>query len=133
MHRIWFLIITALVEVGTGLSLLLQPSIPVLLLLGVSLAAPEPVVIARVAGAALLALGVASFLVRNDQPGSTQWGVLIALLVYNIAVATLLAHAGIAFKFAGVALWPAVALHALLAVWCATCLYANPRAPIGDR
>src|SRR5713226_9530622 len=94
MHRAWLLIVTALVEVGTGLLLLFLPSIPFALLLEVSSAAPEAVVIARVFGAALLAIGVTSFLARNDPHGPAQLGVLTGVLIYDAAAAILLAYAG---------------------------------------
>ena len=125
MHRTWFLIVTALVEVGTGLSLLFLPSIPLALLLGVSGAAPATAVIARVAGAALLAIGVASFLARSDQHSPAQLGLLTGVLIYDAAAAVLLAYAGAVLKMAGIALWPAVALHTALAAWCVACFWGN--------
>src|SRR4051812_42915981 len=94
MHRKWLLIVTAYVEVGTGLFLLVLPSIPLALLLGVSQAAPEATFIARVAGAALLAIGVASYLARSDQHGPAQLGVLTGVLIYDVAAVSLLAYAG---------------------------------------
>jgi hypothetical protein len=122
MHRRWLLIVTALVEVATGLLLLFLPSIPLALLLDVSSAAPEAVFIARVFGAALLAIGVASYLARSDQQGAAQLGVLTGVLIYDAAAAILLAYAGLVLKMVGIALWPAVGLHAALAVWCLACL-----------
>jgi hypothetical protein len=49
-----------------------------------------------------------------------------AMLLYNIATVTVLAFAGIGFGLHGVALWPAVVLHAVMAVWCVTCLRRSP-------
>jgi hypothetical protein len=125
MHRTWLLTVTALVEVGTGLFLLFLPSLPLALLLGVSLAAPEAVFIARVAGAALLALGVACSLARSDRHGPAQRGVLTGVLTYDVAAAALLAYAGLVLNMAGIALWPAVVLHTALAVWCLACLWVR--------
>jgi hypothetical protein len=85
------------------------------LLIGVGQPAPEAVFVGRVAGAALLALGVASWLERREPaPG----GLIAGLLVYNATVAGLLVYAGLGLDMAGVALWPAVALHAAMAAWC---------------
>lgn len=39
------------------------------------------------------------------------------MLFYNLAAAALLAYAGIQLSMAGAGLWPAVLLHAALAVW----------------
>jgi len=114
--------ITALVEAATGLALLLSPSLPVLLLLGASLDAPAALTVARVAGAALLALGVACWLARNDEQSRAARGLVPAMLLYNVATVLLLASAGIGSELRGVGLWPAVVLHAALAIWCIACL-----------
>jgi hypothetical protein len=47
---------------------------------------------------------------------------LTGILIYNVAAAILLAYAGVALKMIGVLLWPAVAIHAILAIWCFGCL-----------
>lgn len=60
------LAITAIIEAATGSALLVLPSIVVRLLLGAPLESSAEGVIARVAGAALLALGVVCWLARND-------------------------------------------------------------------
>jgi hypothetical protein len=127
MHRTGFLIVTAFVEVGAGLFLLLLPSIPLALLLEISAAAPETVFIARVAGAALLAIGVTSYLARSDQDAPAQMGVLTGVLIYDVAAAALLAYAGSVLSMAGIALWPAVVLHTALAVWCVASIRGRPR------
>jgi hypothetical protein len=90
------LIVTALVEAGTGLALLVLPAVPISRLLGLSQAAPEALLIGRVAGAALLSIGVASWLARNDQRSLAQRGLLLGILIYNAAVPVLLAYSGIA-------------------------------------
>jgi hypothetical protein len=96
--------------------------VPLALLLGLSEAAPETLLVGRVAGAALLAIGVASWLARGDSAGPAQLGVLIGILIYDGAAAALLGHAGLVLGFAGIALWPAVVLHTALAGWCVLCL-----------
>ncbi|MFO0844770.1 MAG: hypothetical protein U0797_20630 [Gemmataceae bacterium] len=129
MHRAYLLTVTALGEVGTGVALLVLPSVPVALLLGMSAVAPEALFIGRVTGAALLALGVASWLARADEPCSSQAGLLTGLLIYDGTAAALLGYAGLVLGLAGVALWPAAALHAALAVWCALSLWGKPYPP----
>jgi hypothetical protein len=47
---------------------------------------------------------------------------LTGILVYNTAATVLLAYAGAVLKMAGGLLWPAVAVHTILAVWCFRCL-----------
>jgi hypothetical protein len=122
MYRVNVLTVTAFLELGTGLMLLLVPAIPLALLLGVREAAPETLLVARVAGAALLALGVASWLARDGEQSAAKRGLLIALGIYDVAAAALLAYAGLSLGMVGMVLWPAVAIHAGLAVWCVASL-----------
>jgi hypothetical protein len=119
MHRLSLLVATAVVEAGAGLGLLLLPAVVLNLLIGVSQPAPEAVFVGRVAGAALLALGVASWLGRS---GPAPGGLIAGLLVYNASVASLLVYAGLGLDLAGIALWPAVVLHVAMAGWCVECL-----------
>ena len=122
------LIVTAGLEAATGLALSLSPALPVSLLLGASLDTPGGLVVARVAGAALLSLGVACWLVRDDRQNCAARGIVAALLLYNIATVAVLTHARLGLGLSGVGLWPAVGLHLALAVWCVACLRSQ-RAP----
>ena len=109
------LIFAAVAEVATGLALLIVPSLVGQLLLGEELAGVA-VPVARVAGIALVALGIACW------PGPP----LAGMLIYSAVVALYLASLGFAVGgVAGVFLWPAVALHVVLAfllgrAWLAT-------------
>ena len=123
------LIVTAVLEAATGLALVLSPSMPASLLLGASLDTPG-LVVARVAGAALLALATACWLARNDPESRAASGLIAALLLYNVAVVTVLVHADTGLGLSGIGLWPTVVLHAALAVWCIACLRMKRTAPI---
>jgi len=116
------LTLTALLEVGTGLMLLLSPRMPLEILLGFRDPGPDIQVVARLAGSALLAIGVAVWLARSDNRTPSQTGVLAGILVYNLAVAAVLAFAALTLRMSGIALWPVVALHAALGGWCIVCL-----------
>jgi hypothetical protein len=122
MLRVYFFIATALIEAGAGLLLVLFPSMPLVLLLGVSQVSAEASVIARVAGAALLALGVACWLARKDSVSRAASGLIVAMLLYNISVGAILVFAAIVDGLHGIALWPGVALHVAMAIWCLACL-----------
>jgi len=111
-------IVTALSEVGLGLLLVSVPSMPVLLLIGASLDTPGALVVARVAGAALLSIGAACWLARDDGQSRAAKGLVAALLLYNAVVVMLLVYARIGPGLSGVGLWPAVGLHIVLAGWC---------------
>jgi hypothetical protein len=117
-------IVTAVVEVITGLALLALPAVVLASLLGIQAAVEETLVVSRIAGAALLAIGVTSALARDDARSPAQRGVLVGILTYDVLVALLLAYAGLAVQMAGAALWPAVVLHTLLTIWCILCLRA---------
>jgi hypothetical protein len=99
------LIFAAVAEVATGLALLTVPSLVGQLLLGEELAGVD-LPVARVTGIALIALGIGCW------PGSP----LVGMLAYSVAVTLYLAYIGFAGHSAGVLLWPAVALHAVLSV-----------------
>jgi hypothetical protein len=120
------LIVTALVETATGLILLVSPTLFVAFLLGASLDAPAALVVARMAGAALLSLGCACWLARNDGPNRAVRGLVAAMLLYNSVAVAVLVNAGAGARLVGVLTWPAVALHAALAVWCIACLRSGP-------
>ena len=116
------LIVTALAETGVGLILLLSPPLVAGLLLGVSLVAPAALVVGRIAGAALLSLGGACWLARDEGPSRARRGLVAAMLLYNCAAGAVLANAAAGLRLGGVLMWPAVAVHAVLAVWCIACL-----------
>jgi hypothetical protein len=101
--------IAAALEAVTGLFLLVFPHLVAKLLLGTDVSGVS-IVIGRVAGIALLALG---WLGRQEAGGG--WA-LVALLLYNSLATVYLAYVGIATEFVGLLLWPAVAVHAVLTV-----------------
>jgi hypothetical protein len=114
--------VMAVAEAGVGLVLVALPSLLATLLLGTSLDTPVAVTVARVAGVALLALGVACRLARSDGKSRAARGLIGAMALYNAGVAAVLAHAGLVAGLSGIGLWPTVLLHAAMAVWCATSL-----------
>ena len=119
------LALAAVVEAATGLALIAVPGFVVRLLLGAEISGAS-IPLGRVAGAALLALGVACWLARDDTQSRTARGLVVAMLMYNIVATAVLAFAGIGLGLHGVALWPAVVLHAVMAIWCIVCLRRSP-------
>lgn len=99
----------AAVEAGTGLALLAMPMLVIRLLLGVA-GTGEGLVLARFLGIALFALGVACWPVAGR---AAAWR---AMLLYNALVALYLAFIGAVGPMSGVLLWPAVALHGVVAL-----------------
>jgi hypothetical protein len=110
--------VAAVIEVGAGLALLGLPSFTASLLLGAPLESPAAVSLARVGGAAIVALAIVCWLARRDVYGAVSQGVVVALLFYNLAVAGVLLFAGFGNDLRGILLWPAVAFHIAMAAWC---------------
>jgi hypothetical protein len=124
-NRKLLLLTTAFVEAATGLCLLILPAVVFWFLLGLEQATAEALLVGRIAGASLLAIGVASWIARADTFTPAQHGLLTGILIYDMAASILLAFAGAVSKMIGVLLWPAVALHAILAIWCFSCLWPD--------
>jgi len=122
-------IVIAAIEVGAGLALLSCPSLTVARLIGSGLDNSAAVTLGRVAGAALSALGLVCWLARDDTHSRAARGLVSTMLLYNVAVAAILAFAGLGFGLRGIALWPAVVLHTVMAVWCGACLRRSPQLP----
>jgi hypothetical protein len=86
-------IVIAAIELGAGLALFCCPSLTVALLIGSGLDNSAAVTLGRVAGAALSALGFVCWLARDDTHSRAARGLVITMLLYNVAVAAILAFA----------------------------------------
>ena len=111
------LILAAVGEAVTGVALLIVPSLVARLLFGEELTGVA-IPVARVAGIALIALGVACW------PGPP----LVGMLVYSAAVTLYLAYVGLAGGLTGILLWPAVVLHGILTALLTGALTKNTEA-----
>jgi len=112
------LIIMAAAETAVGLGLIALPSTAVQLLLGSAVDTPVAITVARVAGIAMLALGVACWLARADTRSPAARGLLSAMMIYNLGVCVLLMYAALGAGVSSQALWPVAISHAGLAAWC---------------
>ncbi len=108
-------------EAATGLALLVIPTVLVELLLGATLGTAAGMTVSRIAGAALLALGIACWFTRE---GGSR-GLLAAMAFYNATVVVVLLAGWIGPGLSGVAFWPAILVHTVMAVWCI--VYLSPR------
>jgi hypothetical protein len=100
------LTVAAVIEVATGLALMIAPSLVGRLLFGEELTGIV-IPVARVLGIALLALGVGCW------PSSTA---LCGMLTYSALVTLYLLCLAIRGEWVGPLLWPVVALHGILTV-----------------
>ncbi len=117
------LIITAVFEAVTGLALLASPALAGVSLAGSPIESIAALIITRIAGAALLAIGLMCWLMRNE--GRAAQGVIVGLLIYNLGVVAVLAYAGMGLSVNGTALWPATAMHLGLSGFCIAALRHN--------
>ena len=116
--------LTAAAEVGlTGLILIVSPSLFGWLVLGVELNEAAQA-LGRIAGFAMLGFGIASW-PAGAAAGPTEQATR-ALLIYNVLATIYLGYLGVAAK-PGVLLWPAVALHAAIAVTLARALFIREK------
>jgi hypothetical protein len=107
----------AVVEVGTGLALLVDPRFVVGLLVGAKTPIEE-IPMGRLPGIAILALGLACW--PSAQHSVAASPAFRGMLVYNVLIALFLVYLFEVGHLGGVLLWPAVVLHtvvALLLAW----------------
>ena len=111
--------LAAVLEGATGLVLMIHPVLVAQLLFGDGVSGVGKV-LSRVAGIALLALGVACW--PGREAGSASASSIGALLTYSLLVTLYLVYLGVVAHLAGILLWPAVVVHAvwmllLVATW----------------
>lgn len=120
-------------EAAFGLVLLVHPPIVIRLLLDAEVAGAG-MVMSRVAGIALIALGIACW------PGRAMRGRVAAalggMLAYSLLATLYLAYLGLGGEWVGKLLWPAVAVHAVLTALLARAWLKDrpvPGTPIDDQ
>ena len=118
------LAVAAVGEAVMGLALLAYPSIVVRLFLGAEMGAAG-IVVGRLAGIALIALGIACW------PGGGASRALCGILTYNALATAYLAGLAVRGEWAGPLLWPAVGLHALLTILLARMWFKGPIPDLG--
>ncbi|MEO8676891.1 MAG: hypothetical protein ABI569_15055 [Casimicrobiaceae bacterium] len=107
------LALASILEIGTGLAVIVDPTLVVALLLGGDVSGVA-IPIARCFGIALLALGLAC---RPGGAGARSASPPFrAMLIYNALIALFLVYLFAVEHLGGVLLWPGVALHAVLAM-----------------
>lgn len=122
MNRL--LALAAILEAVTGLTLMIAPAIVARLLLGSDVSGAG-LVVGRVAGIALLSLGVACWPVRKAESSFNP--ALVAMWTYNLLVACYLIFVGTDSQTVGILLWPGVALHGLLALLLSRGWFKTPQ------
>jgi hypothetical protein len=102
--------LAAVLEGATGLVLMIDPALVAHVLFGEAVSGAGKV-LSRVAGIALLALGVACW--PGREAGSASARSTGAMLTYSLLVTLYLVYLGVVAHLAGILLWPAVVVHAV--------------------
>jgi hypothetical protein len=110
-----FFVVSGVMEVGAGVALLAAPDLAIRLIFGSSVTEAE-VALGRLAGGALLSLGVVCWLARHNGIGAASSAIMGGMLTYNAAVVALVLAGSLGSLgplLSGLAL-----LHGGMALWC---------------
>ncbi len=114
-------------EIATALALVVDPALVLTLLLGAE-ATDLGIALARFLGIALFALGIACW--PNTQRSRHDTAAYRGMLTYNTLVALFLAWVFVTRHIGGALLWPAVVVHAAVAVLMLRAWIAEPRVTV---
>ena len=117
--------VAAAVEIAAGLIFMISPSLVARLVLNAELSAAGEAV-GRVGGFGLLGLGLACWL--GSAPVGAKSAAIRGLLAYNVLAAIFFTYLGVQGTLVGILLWPAAALHAILAILLGRVFVLNLRA-----
>lgn len=115
----YLLRVMALIEGGTGLSLLFRPSVQARQIMGVTIGTPLEMFLGRSFGTALIAISMMCWLAGNDPRGKAAYDVVKAMLFYNTIAGVLLVHARVGLGLYGPLFWLGIAVHVGMGAWCA--------------
>jgi hypothetical protein len=103
---------TSVVEVGTGGVVMLAPALVVKFLLGVEISS-DGTLLGRCFGIALVSLSFACWPGKRVDGSSAPFR---GMVIYNASIALFIGYLGAFQHLYGLLLWPAVVLHAIVAL-----------------
>ena len=121
--------LAAILEAATGLVLMIHPALVAQLLFGDGVSGAG-MALTRVAGIALLALGVACWPGRETGGGGAP--AFRAMLTYSLLVTIYLVYLGVVEHLMGMLLWPAVAAHVVFTLLLVAAWRHNRQRPGGS-
>jgi hypothetical protein len=110
-----FFVVSAAMEIAAGVALLAAPHLAIGLVSDSS-ATEAAVALGRLAGGALLSLGAACWLARDDGLSAASSALARAMLTYNAAVVALALTGSLGSL--GPLLWVLALVHGGMALWC---------------
>jgi hypothetical protein len=110
-----FFVLSGVMEVGAGMALLAAPALAIRLIFG-SAGTDAGVALGRLAGGALLSLGVACWLARHDGISAASGALISGMLIYNAAVVALVLTGSLGSL--GPLISSVAVLHGGMALWC---------------
>ncbi|MFB3124732.1 MAG: hypothetical protein ACE1Z7_04075 [Woeseiaceae bacterium] len=119
---------SAIIEVLTGLALLVAPLFVIGLLLGDGLG-PIGIAVTRVLGIGLLSVGVAGW---ESQGQDSRLAPRAGLCIYNVGAALVFVILGAYDGMNGVLLWPAAILHTMIGALMLWVILAPSQKAIGE-
>lgn len=108
---------TAILEILTGIGLIVAPALLIHILLGAEINDPVVFTISRVGGSAILSLGVTCWLAKKDPQSAALKALISGMLLYNMAVFITLAYSVVTYKTT-IALIAALIIHFGLGMVC---------------
>jgi hypothetical protein len=114
MNMTLFLKLTSFCETLTGIALIVAPKCIVWLLFQSVLNDTGGILIALIAGAALLSIGIMSWLVKDTLAAAPL--MVKALLFYNISVTVIVLYGMIRYDLRNPGVWLVTAFHLALAI-----------------
>ena len=121
--------LAAILEAATGLALMIHPALVAQWLFGDGVSGAG-MALSRVAGIALLALGVACW--PGREAGSGGAPAFRAMLTYSLLVTIYLVYLGVVEHLMGMLLWPAVAAHVVFTLLLVVAWRNNRQRPGGS-
>jgi hypothetical protein len=115
-----FFVATAVMEAGTGLGLLMAPTLVITLLLAGPITSTA-VALGRLAGAALLSLGAACWWARADAGSAASRALVVGMALYNVAVIAIVLTGSFGSPSRPI-LWVVTLVHGAMAAWCVSLL-----------
>jgi hypothetical protein len=108
----------AVINLITGLMLILVPTFLPKIVLEISVTDSASIAMSRVTGTAILSIGMICWMVRMEGRSKAGKGIVTGLAIYNALLMMVLAYTIIVQGFSTPGLWAFIFLYSVMAGWC---------------